>query len=73
MLKREKVSLGACAALSLIVLWLDVATIQKAPALLYVLVLGLTLALSGFGLVRTAILTVAAGGTIYLALALSQF
>ncbi|APG10537.1 hypothetical protein BKD09_19610 [Bradyrhizobium japonicum] len=73
LLKRENVSLGACAALSLIVLWLDVATIQKAPALLYVLVLGLTLALSGFGLVRTAILTVAAGGTIYLALALSQF
>ncbi|MGL9620802.1 hypothetical protein QRQ56_22570 [Bradyrhizobium sp. U531] len=73
LLKREKLSLGACAALSLVVLWLDVATIQKAPALLYVLVLGLTLALSGFGLVRTAIVTVAAGGTIYLALALSQF
>lgn len=73
LLKREKVSLGACAALSVIVLWLDVATIQKAPALLYVLVLGLTLALSGFGLVRSAVVTIAAGGTIYLALALSQF
>jgi len=73
LLKRERVSLGACAVLSLIVLWLDVATIQKAPALLYVLVLGLTLALSGFGLLRTAIATVAVGGTIYLALALSQF
>ncbi|MBR0741389.1 hypothetical protein JQ581_31105 [Bradyrhizobium liaoningense] len=73
LLRHEKVALGACATLSLMILWLDVATIQKAPALLYVLVLGLTLALSGFGLMRSAIVTIAAGGTIYLALALSQF
>ncbi|MET4040511.1 hypothetical protein ABIC03_002202 [Bradyrhizobium sp. RT6a] len=73
LLTREKIALGACAGVSLIVLWLDVATIQKAPALLYVLVLGLTLALSGCGLVRSACATIAVGGTIYVALALSQF
>ncbi|MDE2376685.1 hypothetical protein [Bradyrhizobium sp.] len=70
---REMASIVAFIVVSSIILWLDVATIQKAPPLLYVLVIGLTLMLSGFGLVRSTIVTVGVGGAIYLVLALNQF
>lgn len=70
---REMASIVAFVVVSSTILWLDVATIQKAPALLYVLVIGLTLMLCGFGLVRSAIVTVGVGGAIYLVLALNQF
>lgn len=73
LLRRQVVCIVASGIVGLITIWLGIATMQKLPSIVYVLVIGLTLALCGFGWIRSATVTAGAAAALYLALALTQF
>jgi hypothetical protein len=62
-----------CVILSAAVIWLDLATLMKTPALLYIGMLGLTLLLCGFGVIRSAMVVLAGCIPLYLALSVTQY
>src|SRR5258705_9393033 len=55
--QRDTLSLLGFAGVSAAILWFDVAMMMKAPAVIYIGTLGLTLGLSGFGVVRRSLVT----------------
>jgi len=72
-MRKDRVALMGFGAVSIVLVWLDVAMIMKAPLILYIGVVGLTLALSGFGILRSILLAgVIAFGT-YFGLSMLQF
>ncbi|AHY53097.1 hypothetical protein AB7M63_004698 [Bradyrhizobium japonicum] len=70
---KNKPALLSFAVLSVVILSLDLATMQKAPAFIYLLMVGLTLALSEFGILRSGILVLPIAATLFLVLSITQF
>ena len=71
--EKDRTALAACGAVSILILWFDVAIMFKAPAVIYVGCLGITLWLSGFGFVKSAFFSGAAAVSLYVILSLMQF
>jgi len=72
-MRKDRIALLGFGAVSIVLVWLDIAMIMKAPIIIYIGVVGLTLALSGFGIARSLLLAgVVASGT-YLSLSMLQF
>jgi hypothetical protein len=71
--RNDRVALLGWAISSPLILWLDVATMMKAPAIIYVGMLGLTLMLCGFGLIRSITVAAPTALALYAALSVMQF
>jgi hypothetical protein len=71
--KKDALAYAGCAGISALVIWFDVAIMMKAPAVIYIGTLGLTLALCGFGFLRSVAVTVPVAVGIYAALSVMQF
>ncbi|AHY53067.1 hypothetical protein [Bradyrhizobium japonicum] len=70
---RERMALVACIIVSLIVFWLDLAILFKAPTIIYIGMLGTTLWLSGFRFLPCMAGATAAAIAVYLGLSMVQF
>ena len=71
--QRDTLALLGFAGVSAAILWFDVAMMMKAPAVIYIGTLGLTLGLSGFGVVRSALVTASIAVIVYVGLSALQF
>ena len=71
--QRERAGLAAFAVALAALLYLDLATLQKAPLMVLALMLLLTLILSGWGIVRSCAVVIPAAGLLFIGLSFSQF
>ena len=70
--QRNALAVMGWAILSTMILWFDVAMMAKAPAVIYVGTVGLTLALCGFGARRSVVLALPLAVVVYAELSLLQ-
>jgi len=71
--RKDHAALIGCGVLSTFVVWFDIATLMKAPAIIYIGTLSLTLLLCGFGWVRSFAIAAPAAIGLYIALSVLQF
>ncbi|QOG20473.1 hypothetical protein [Bradyrhizobium sp. SEMIA] len=72
-LLRDRIAGAAFFFLSLIIVWLDLAMMMKAPILIYVGFVSLTLMLCGFGLIRTLALAATTAVGLFLVMSNQQY
>jgi len=72
-LQRDRVAFAAFCILSAILLWLDLAIIMKAPIIIYIGLIALTLILCRCGAIRSLAATVPIAVVLYFSLTLLQF
>ncbi|MET4197297.1 hypothetical protein ABIB96_001285 [Bradyrhizobium sp. LA3.X] len=72
-MERSPPALLSCAILSIFIVGLDLATMQKAPAFIYLLMVTLTLTLSGFGTFRSAALVLPTAVALFASLSITQY
>lgn len=73
MLQKDLAAWIAFPIFSLVLIWLDAATVMKAPIIIYLGFIGLTLALCGFGLIRSFLVIIPTAIVIFYSLSFAQF
>lgn len=71
--QKDRTALYGFAGVSAAVFWFDIATMMKAPVILYIATVGLTLGLSGFGVLRSALAAVAVALLVFVGLTTAQY
>ncbi len=71
-LRKDRLALFSCAIVSVLIIWFDIAIMMRAPAVIYIGTLGLTLAICGFGLLRSIGITGLAAVALYVFLTFPQ-
>lgn len=72
-LQKDRLAFGAFWILSAIMVWLDIVILMKAPIIIYVGLVALTMILSGYGWIRSLAITAPIAIVIFYSLSLVQF